>query len=279
MTRPGLVAIALSLWAIPAPAQLAPPPITQDSALALALRLVTEGRGDSARALVRARLRQLPVSDSMYAEALFIGGSVAASFDSAMYHFRRVALDYSASRWADDALLRVAQLALAAGDLETARRSSLRVLNDYPFSDVRAAAAYWAGRVHLEEDQLAEACAYLRQARAEAGDDVELANRTAFYLQRCSAVPVAAPATQDSAGARGGTAVFAVQVAAVRTAAAADELMRSLRAAGYDSRVVRDTDGLLKVRVGRFRTRAEAERVQGELRRRLGGQPFIVEET
>ena len=276
--RPGVIGAALLLLAAPASAQLAPPPITGDSTLARALRLVTEGRGDSARALVRSRLRQLSPTDSLYPEALFVAGSVSAGIDSAMFHFLRVALDYTSSRWADDALLRVAQLAFAAGDLETARRSTLRVLNDYPFSDVRAVAAYWAGRVLLEEDQLAEACAYLRQARAEAGDDIELANRAGFYLQRCGAAGAAPPATPDTARPAAGSPIFAVQVAAVGTAAAADDLMRSLRTAGYDSRVVRDTDGLLKVRAGRFRTRAEAERLRDELRRRLGGQPFVVEE-
>ena len=278
MTRSLAVAAVLLAWGAPAPAQLAPAPITGDSTLALALRLVTEGRGDSARALVRSRLRQLSPTDPLYPEALFVAGSVSAGMDSAMFHFRRVALDYTASPWADDALLRVAQLAFAGGDLETARRSTQRVLNDYPFSDVRAAAAYWAGRVLLEEDQLTEACAFLRQARAEAGDDIELANRTAFYLQRCTTVGAAAPTSPDSVRAAPSGTLFTVQVAAVRTAAAADELMRSLRSTGYESRVVRDADGLLKVRAGRFRTRADAERLRDELRRRLGGQPFVVEE-
>jgi N-acetylmuramoyl-L-alanine amidase len=72
--------------------------------------------------------------------------------------------------------------------------------------------------------------------------------------------------------------VFAVQIAAVGTAAAADEIMRSVRATGYEPRVVRD-GGLFKVRAGRFRTRAEAERAQADLRQKLGGTPFIVEES
>lgn len=243
-----------------------------------ALRLVTEGRGDSARALVRARLRGLRPTDSLYPQALFVAGAVAETFDSAMFHFRRVALDYSTSPWADDALLRVAQLAFAAGDLETAQRSVRRILDDYPLSDARAGAAYWAGRVLLEQDRLAEACRQLREAETEAlvGEDVELANRAQFYLQRCAAV-AADTATSDTGVTEG--PVYAVQVAAVHSAAAADNVMRSLRAAGFESRVVRDADGLLKVRVGRFRTRAEAERLQAELRRRIGGRPFVVEES
>lgn len=268
-------ALALGCALLVGPATAAAQTAPTDSALVTALRLVTEGRGDSARALVRARLHQIPVSDTLYAEALFAAGAVAASADSALFHFRRVALDFPNTRWADDALLRVAQLAFAAGDYETAQRSVGRILDDYPFSDVRGNAAYWQGRVLLEQRRLPEACGFLRQAQAEAGEDVELANRVRFYLQRCTTVAVDTAATP---AARAGEARFAVQVAAVRTAVAADEVMRSLRAAGYESRAVRDADGLLKVRVGRFRTRAEAERVQAELRRRVGGQPFIVEE-
>jgi cell division septation protein DedD len=64
----------------------------------------------------------------------------------------------------------------------------------------------------------------------------------------------------------------------VGTAAAAAELMRQVTAAGYASRVVRD-GGLFKVRAGRFRSRADAEQAQADLRRKLGGTPFIVEES
>jgi cell division septation protein DedD len=54
--------------------------------------------------------------------------------------------------------------------------------------------------------------------------------------------------------------------------------MRSLKAQGYAARVSRDADGYLKVRVGRFTTRAEAERLAREVKRKVGGTPFVVEE-
>jgi cell division septation protein DedD len=69
-----------------------------------------------------------------------------------------------------------------------------------------------------------------------------------------------------------------VQVAAVQTATAADEVMRTLHAAGYDPHVVRDTDGLFKVRVGRFAGRQDAQHLAGDVRSKLGGSPFVVEE-
>jgi cell division septation protein DedD len=68
-------------------------------------------------------------------------------------------------------------------------------------------------------------------------------------------------------------------VLAVKSAAQVDELLTRLKVMGFaDARVVRDTSGFLKVRVGHFPTRQDAQRVQQRLKVRLGGQPFVVEE-
>lgn len=267
-----LVILCLVLTAGPAAAQL-----PTDSSLALALRLVTEGQGDSARRLVRAHLASLSPQDSLYPEALFVAGSVAATGDSALAAYRRLSIEFSQSAWADRALLRIAQLRFAAGDHATAARSARRVLADYPLSPVLGEAAYWLARVQLEQGDLAGACTSLRAAQAAAGEDVELANRAGFYLQRCDAVAVTDSTPPDTVTTTRTT--YAVQVGALGTAAAADELMRSVRVAGFEPRVYRDTDGLFKVRVGRFASRGDARPVLQALQRQLGGSPFIVEET
>ncbi len=67
-------------------------------------------------------------------------------------------------------------------------------------------------------------------------------------------------------------------MAAVSTASRADAAMQALRAQGYTPRVFRDDDGLLKVRVGRFTSRSDADDLARQLRRRLGDGPFVVEE-
>jgi tetratricopeptide (TPR) repeat protein len=272
MRRALLLVACVSAWvARPAAAQ-----VFTDSTLAQAIRLVSQGQGDSARAIVRAKLAMLPRTDSLYPEALFVAGMVADSLGSALAAFRQVSIDYSNSRWADDALLRIAQLSFAAGDLETAGRSADRVLRDYPASDVRAQAAYWAGRVRIAQGKPDDACPVLQEAVDAAGADVELANRARYYLQRCQGAP---PRPDTSAQpARAPVTVYAVQVAAVASATAADDVMRSLNEAGFQPRVVRDSDGLFKVRVGRYATRPEAQQLQAEIRRKLGGSPFVVEE-
>src|SRR2546427_2796686 len=44
----------------------------------------------------------------------------------------------------------------------------------------------------------------------------------------------------------------------------------------FRSRVVRDSTGFFKVRVGRYATRDEAVRSQRRLKQKVGGQPFVV---
>jgi cell division septation protein DedD len=251
-----------------------------DSALAQAVQLATEGLGDSARAVVRARIGSLARTDSLYPGALYAAGVVAADSDTALTYFRRVSIEYSQSVWAAPALVRLAQFAFADGDLPTAASTAERVLSDYPHTPVRASAAYWAGRAELELHDVAAACGHMQEAETQAGNDAETANRARFYLQRCAGA-AAAPAESggEAAPSKGGGAGYAVQVAAVQSAEAANDLMRSLAADGYETHVVRESSGLLKIRVGHYRTRAEAERALGLIKRKLGGSPFVVEET
>jgi cell division septation protein DedD len=67
-------------------------------------------------------------------------------------------------------------------------------------------------------------------------------------------------------------------VLAVKSAAQVDAMLTRLKVMGFTARVVRDTSGLIKVRVGPYPTRTEAQRQQSLLKARLGGQPFVVEE-
>lgn len=263
----------LALLAMPAAARG-----QQDSILREAMRLATEGQGDSARAFAQGYLRRLSPSDSLYPEALYASGVVATTIADQQMYLRRVSIEFSQSSWADDALLRLAQIAYAEQDFMGARRSAERVVLDYPFSNVYAQANYWAGRSNLELGNVTEACSQLEQAQEMAGEDVELFNRVRFYKLRCSAeaVAVAGDSARAAAPVRGGG--YAVQVAALQTAAAADELMRSLNAEGYTAIRVVQEEGYLKVRVGQFASRSEAARLVRELSRKFGGKPFVVDE-
>lgn len=289
MTRWLIVALGLGAGA-------GAPPLTaqqdastlQDSLMKEAVRLATEGRTDSAKALIRFQLDAVSPLNPAYAQLLFTAGLVSDTAEAAARYFRQVSIEYSSSAWADRSLLRLAQLAFADGDLRDSRRYTNRVLIDYPTSPVRGAAAFWAGRAEFDLNNPASGCRYMAQAQREARNNIELENQAAFHLQRCATVLGISPqdsAEADSAAAgAGGPAdpnqtIYAVQVAAVTTAAGADAAMQALRAQGYTARVFRDQDGLLKVRIGRFTRRRDADALARELRNRLGGQPFVVEEN
>jgi len=97
-----------------------------------------------------------------------------------------------------------------------------------------------------------------------------------FYAARCPTAPSVPVSAPDSVARRGSR--FAVQILAGKSAPQVDEMLTRLKTLGYSAHVVRDTTGYLKVRVGPYPSRDAAQRVQAQLKTRLGGQPFVVEE-
>lgn len=285
----------------------------QDSVLTIAVRLAQEGRGDSARAMLTRRLDATPATDPLYPGMLYTMGQISPSAQAMTQYFRRVALEYAGSPWADDALLRLAQLDFAAGDMPGSLRSIERLRSDYPASDLRALADFWGARAWFEQNRPAEACGFLNEGLAMAAGNVEVRNQLEFYQGRCQGVtPVApgavaveapapsgpvpiptAPAAQsepvqgepapaapaDSAtpvqNPETANAAFSVQVAAVGSRAAADKVAADIRAAGLEPVIVLE-GGLYKVRFGRFEDKDQARAAATQIRARVGGQPFVV---
>jgi hypothetical protein len=245
-----------------------------DPRLQSAVQLFQSGHIDSARAVVRRILSQTPPASEVYPEALYVAGIIAPDPPTVMRHLQRVVVEYELSPWADDALLRLTQLYVAQGDPAAAAQAAERLRRDHPDSPLRAQAAFQGARAYFELRNETRGCALIRDVDAEAGDDVELRNQASFYVARCGS---AAPPPPTDTARRGATA-YAVQVLAVKSAVTVDEMLTRLQVMGYPARVVRDSAGLFKVRVGRYATREEAQRAQAQLRQRLGGQPFVVED-
>ena len=242
---------------------------------------------DSARVVVDRLLGALSPTDSVYPEALYTAGILSPDPQSVARHLQRVVVEFGHSPWADDALLRLTQFHFAQGDPAATVSAAERLRRDYPDSPLRARTAFPAARAYFDLKDEPHGCALIREALDGAGEDVEFKNQVSFYATRCPAAPAAPTDTvtsPDSAAtivipaAPPVAPVFAVQVLAVRSASQVDELLTRLKVMGFDARVVRDTSGLFKVRVGRYATREEAQRTQTRLKARLGGQPFLVEE-
>lgn len=267
-----------------------------DSLRAAALS-VAQTRPDSARAMMRRLLARLSPQDSLYPGALFTAGRIAADATTAATNLQRVVVEYGRSVWADSALVLLTQLYFAQGDPAATVQAVERLRADYPDSPLKPRADFWGARAYFDLKDDARGCALIREALAGAGGgaggDVEFRNQVSFYAARCPTVTAVAgpsPAVPDSqsaagsgtaggaAGGGGGTKTFAVQVLAVKSASQVDEMLTRLKVMGFEARVVRDTSGLFKVRVGKYATRDEAQQAQRRLKTRLGGQPFVVEE-
>jgi hypothetical protein len=249
-----------------------------DARLLDALRLAQNGQVDSARGVIRRLLTTLSPADSVYPQALLAGAKIAPNAGVVATNLNRIVLEYGASPWADDALLLLTQLYFAQHDPAQTIQAAERLRRDYPDSPLRYRVAFPAARAYFDLRNEARGCELIREALtgASAAGEVEFTNQVGFYAARCTGATTPPPPGGDSAAATPKT--YAVQVLAVKSATQVDEMLTRLRVMGFDARVVRDTSGLFKVRVGRYATREEAQLTQQRLRTRVGGQPFVVEE-
>ena len=279
------IAILLTLGAssAPAAAQGQGQEQTQDSRLQRALRLAQDGGSDSARAVVQGILAATPTGDSLYPEALYTAGLIAHTAQQAQRYFRRVVLEYGWSPWADDALLRLAQLRYAAHDALGTVRAADRLYADYPSSPLIPTAAYWAARASVDRNDDEAACRWVDRGLARTGENVETANQLRYFSSRCDS----GRASGDSAGPAGQPAppparppagpVYRVQVAAVSSETAANGVAAEVRRQGFPA-VVLAEGNLYKVRAGEYHDRAAADRAVRTIRSLIGGKPFVVVE-
>ncbi|MFN2570063.1 MAG: SPOR domain-containing protein [Gemmatimonadales bacterium] len=261
-----------------------------DARLVEALRLAQSGQVDSGRAVVRRVLAMLSPTDSVYPQALLAAAKIAPDAQTVASNLNRITVEYGSGPWADDALLLLTQLYFAQRDPAQTVQVAERLNRDYPDSPLRARANFSAGRAYFELKNETRGCELIQQSLDGSGDDVEFKNQVSFYASRCSpgtaTTPTTSPAPAQSADTTARTSTppspasrtYAVQVLAVKSAAQVDDMLTRLKVMGFDARVVRDSVGFFKVRVGHYATRDEAVRTQQRLRTRVGGQPFVVEE-
>ncbi|MFI5211143.1 MAG: SPOR domain-containing protein [Gemmatimonadales bacterium] len=298
---PALLA-ALAFAAAPLAAQT-------DSQLVQVVQLAQDGQGDSARALVARILATTSPLDSLYPQVLYTSGLVARTVDDMRRAYQRVAVEFTSSSWADDALLRLALLDYADGNPASALQKLDRIRSDYPDSPLIPMASYWAAKSAFDLKKVAEGCKWLSDGLAGVGDNVELQNQLTYLNGRCSpeavaqaesaqvqpavktpapkppapvpapkpAPPSAAPtpataATTATAPARES---WSVQIGAVKTQEAADQLVANFKRLGYPSHIVSE-GGYLKVRAGPYPDRAAANTAATRIKVLMGGSPYVV---
>ncbi len=163
-----------------------------DARLVQAVELAQNGGRDSATVLVREVQKTAPAGSALYAEALYTAGMLATDPDTMRRMLQQVIVEQSLSPWADDALLRLAQLDYAGGNLPAAMRDLERLRADFPRSDVFAEAAFWAARTYFDARQERPGCEWVGMGLARAGDTATtVRDQLGVFARRCSATALA----------------------------------------------------------------------------------------
>jgi cell division septation protein DedD len=253
-----------------------------DTTFLAAQRLVVEGRGDEGRAIITRELTAAPDGSPRYVEALYWRAALASTAADAERDYRRIIIEFPASRRSESALVGLAQLELARGDRARAMQHLERVVREHPSGPSRARASFWMARVHFDEGNFPRACARLDDSRRHTpAEAVEMRNQLEYYAQRCEgvdttvvvrvtpaestramparpgAVAAQPPAQRAPAGTSTRGAAYTVQIGAYANRADADARQRRLRAQGHAARVVK-VGALWRVRIGRYPSREAA---------------------
>jgi cell division septation protein DedD len=192
-----------------------------DPRLVEVIRHAQEGQSDSARIKVQRLLAATSPSDSLYPQIVYTQAMVASDAADMRRQLQRVAVEYSSSSWADDALLRLVQLDYASGNLEGAARNLERIRMDYPGSSLLPQASYWAARTYFDQKKPELACRWIAEGLGGARGNIELQNQLGYLNQRCSQVAAANPTAPDSPSAARTAADTSRTTGALRTDTAA----------------------------------------------------------
>ncbi len=169
-----------------------------DPRLVEVIRHAQEGQSDSARIKVQRLLAATSPADSLYPQIVYTQAMVASDAADMRRQLQRVAVEYSTSSWADDALLRLVQLDYASGNLDGAARNLERIRLDYPGSSLLPQASYWAARTYFDQKKPELACRWIAEGAGGSRGNIELQNQLGYLNQRCGQVAAATPPARDS---------------------------------------------------------------------------------
>ena len=219
MRRPFIAAAAASALMAVAPA---PAAAQSDPRLEAAIALAQEGRRDSAQAAVAAILRTTTPADQLYPEVLYTSALLMTDADSMRRTLQKVVVEHSLSAWADNALLQLAELDFAGGNLPAAMRDLERLRTDFPQSDVFPEAAFWAARTYFDARQENPGCEWVGMGLARVSDSAfAVRDQLQTFARRCPATVLA----QGSAKAPPAAPRDTIVLARADTTAKADRAM------------------------------------------------------
>lgn len=292
---------ALLAFSVPAAAEAQTPNLAQVEARIASGDVAAARTG--MQAWWRARGEKLTSQDADRARALLLRARMQQEIESARADYLTLVLEHPTSSEAAEALLRLGQSDVAAGEQARAIRYLSRLHTDHPASPHAAVASLWLARAHLRASDEASACAALQKGLTTAASPGARELLEAEQPRACPRLVLSAPSTEAStsgatpraaapnrqpspqrtapaaAAAARAAGRFAVQSGAFRDLAGARTVAVRLRAQGHQPRIVRiGTGTLYRVRVGKWATRADAKAVAATLNTN-GFESLVVDDV
>jgi cell division septation protein DedD len=259
--------------------------------------MVEAGNGADARALLDSLVRAQQPGGNDLAEALYWRATLAERATDAERDWKRLTIESPLSPRAADALVRLGEFETLRGRPAMARPYFDRVVKDFPNTPQRAKSTLWTVRGWFDERNAEQACAALSTLPAASVPDGELRLQYDELGRRCTPkgaltpkganTPKSADTPKSANELKGanepksanataeGDARYSVQLAAFDTRAEAEASVKRLVARDIAARVDGDAKPF-RVRVGRYKTRAEAVAALATLKKQ-GQSGFIAE--
>ncbi len=288
-----IAGIVASLIADPAKSQALSGKIP-DSIFARIAMQVSSAEAGRGRAVLDSLIGTTSPSSSDYPQLLFWRASLSPDANEAEADYTTIIRNHSASRWSDEAQLRLAQLAIARRFSGQAINALTALRRNTGTDRVRALSSAWLARAQFETGSVSQACEAIRESERYAPQDQAVREIVSSQLARCASFhpvkassdsaeipgaggsethvgkqPGAAPTTHEMAAGR-----FSVQVAAYDVRSQAEELAKKLRSRFPEVRVDGDARPY-RVRIGRYTSAAEAAAVLRKMKS-AGQTGFIV---
>jgi hypothetical protein len=250
-----------------------------DSVFVRARQLVANGNGAAGRVLIDSVMTVALPETPVYVEAIYWRGVLAATSADAERDYRRIVVEYPLSRYAGDALLRLAQLEMARGERGGAITHLEQFLLENPQHAERPRAGLLLVRTAFDQNEMQRGCIALGRVLRDIPETaVELRNQLDYFSPRCIGVDTtrtAAVAAVDTVTRRDTTPArstpsrasgrFTLQLAAYNSRSEATAFAKRLNTRGIEARVVGSAKPY-RVVTGRYETRAAATAEQKKLK-------------
>jgi tetratricopeptide (TPR) repeat protein len=229
----------------------------------------------------RQRLARMEKEKRSPEQVLFLRGLLTADGDSAAHVYERFLMLYPASRFGDEACIRLAQHKFAQGLYQSALRPIRQLMQKYPDSPIMDKGLLTAGLCYYNLGRMDSAAVFFKNAAARAPDsDAGRSAKDRLALMGASAAAAGTESKEDTVTAPP-VPRYAVQVGAFANQTNAVMRKSFFERAGYPvglRQKRKDGTTLYLVWIGTFATVDEARQTGEKLKNKYGLSYHLVTE-